>query len=364
MALTFPSSPQLNDEYTQGSTTWKYNGEAWIIVPPSIVEYTEATVAELTVTTNASIRNTTLLGTVTGLDMNDLSDVSITNPNNADLLQYNSSTDSWSAAPAAAAGQFTGGSISNPLFINNDTPATNVNTGSLRVGGGVGIVSDMYIGGNINVQGAQVNVNTGGALRWYNSDDDGYIGFVAPSNAGSVTFTLPATDGSSGQFLRTNGSAQLTWASAVSASGGTPPGGLDTQVQFNDSNDFQGNSSFTFNSVSQSLTVPDLTTTGWITVQDTSEADDINTGSIQTAGGVGIEKQLHVGGAINTFTGGTSSSSINTGTVVVTGGIGVSQEIHAGSTVSSATAPTETEHLTNKQYVDANILAFSIAFGA
>jgi hypothetical protein len=364
MALTFPTNPALNDEYIESGVTWKWNGEAWIIVPSDIVEFSDATVTDLEVTSSASLRNPTFLGTITGLDIGDLSDVTVTNPNDSDFLQYNSSTQTWSPAPAAAAGQFTGGTISNPLFINNNTPSTDVNTGSLRVGGGVGIVGDAYFGNNINIEGGRVNINGGGSLRYYNSGDTGYIAFVAPSNAGDITFTLPATDGSSGQFLRTNGSGQLSWASATSASGGTPPGGTNTQVQFNDNNDFQGNSAFTFDPQNLLVTIPDLTTTGWITVEDTSEATDPNTGSIQTAGGVGIEKQLHVGGATNTFTGGTNSTSINTGTIVVTGGMGISEKVHVGSTVSSSATPTETDHLTNKKYVDANVLAFSVAFGA
>lgn len=31
MALNFPSSPALNDEYTSGNTIWKWNGAAWQI---------------------------------------------------------------------------------------------------------------------------------------------------------------------------------------------------------------------------------------------------------------------------------------------------------------------------------------------
>jgi hypothetical protein len=67
---------------------------------------------------------------------------------------------------------------------------------------------------------------------------------------------------------------------------------------------------------------------------------------------------------VNKFSGNTSSTSTTTGTIVVTGGLGVSGRINAGSTVSSDTAPSAADHLTNKRYVDANILAFSIAFGA
>ena len=32
MALDFPNSPSTNDQYTVGTTTWMYNGTAWVIV--------------------------------------------------------------------------------------------------------------------------------------------------------------------------------------------------------------------------------------------------------------------------------------------------------------------------------------------
>jgi hypothetical protein len=32
MAIDFPNSPSNNDQYTVGTTTWKYNGTAWVIV--------------------------------------------------------------------------------------------------------------------------------------------------------------------------------------------------------------------------------------------------------------------------------------------------------------------------------------------
>jgi hypothetical protein len=32
MAIDFPNSPSNNDEFTVGTTTWKYNGTAWVIV--------------------------------------------------------------------------------------------------------------------------------------------------------------------------------------------------------------------------------------------------------------------------------------------------------------------------------------------
>jgi hypothetical protein len=32
MAIDFPNSPTTNDQFTVGSTTWMYNGTAWVIV--------------------------------------------------------------------------------------------------------------------------------------------------------------------------------------------------------------------------------------------------------------------------------------------------------------------------------------------
>lgn len=32
MAIDFPNTPSNNDQYTVGTTTWMYNGTAWVIV--------------------------------------------------------------------------------------------------------------------------------------------------------------------------------------------------------------------------------------------------------------------------------------------------------------------------------------------
>lgn len=52
-------------------------------------------------------------------------------------------------------------------------------------------------------------------LRFGDDDFSNYVGFQAPSTVTSnLVWTLPAADGSSGQFLRTNGSGTLSWAAA------------------------------------------------------------------------------------------------------------------------------------------------------
>ena len=64
---------------------------------------------------------------------------------------------------------------------------------------------------------------------------------------------IKITGGSFGQYIRTDGAGNLTWAPAVGGTGA--PGGLDTQIQFNDGGLFGGNSGFTFNKSSGNVAI-------------------------------------------------------------------------------------------------------------
>jgi hypothetical protein len=51
-------------------------------------------------------------------------------------------------------------------------------------------------------------------LRWADADSSNWVAFQAPSTvSANVTWTLPAADGSTGQFLSTNAAGTLSWAS-------------------------------------------------------------------------------------------------------------------------------------------------------
>ena len=55
-----------------------------------------------------------------------------------------------------------------------------------------------------------------GDLRFADSDSSNYVAFQAPATvASNLTWTLPATDGSSTQVLTTNGSGTLSWSTAA-----------------------------------------------------------------------------------------------------------------------------------------------------
>lgn len=78
-------------------------------------------------------------------------------------------------------------------------------SGHLNVLGNVGIGTTSP-GSTLDVKGT---IRLSGATS-------GYVGFAPAAVAGSITYTLPSADGSSGQVLSTNGSGTLLWA--------TPPG--------------------------------------------------------------------------------------------------------------------------------------------
>ena len=67
------------------------------------------------------------------------------------------------------------------------------------------------IGINTSSPGSTLDVK--GTIRLSGSAS-GYVGLTPASSAGSTTYTLPSADGTNGQFLKTNGSGTLSWATA------------------------------------------------------------------------------------------------------------------------------------------------------
>jgi len=65
-------------------------------------------------------------------------------------------------------------------------------------------------GGNLSI--AQVDIIEQGDLRLQDTTGGQYVALQAPGTvSSSFTLTLPTADGSSGQFLKTNGSGSLSF---------------------------------------------------------------------------------------------------------------------------------------------------------
>ena len=72
---------------------------------------------------------------------------------------------------------------------------------------------------NLTTDGGNVTIGSANTLRFANLTSTRYVGFRANAIvAANVTWTLPVSDGSSNQFLKTDGTGTLSWGSAATAS--------------------------------------------------------------------------------------------------------------------------------------------------
>jgi hypothetical protein len=86
-----------------------------------------------------------------------------------------------------------------------------------------------------------------------NGSTSGSVTLKTAAAAGTGTvFQLPATNGTNGYVLQTDGNGVTSWVAA--GSGGTLAG-ADTQVQFNDGGSFGGDSGLTYSKTTDALTV-------------------------------------------------------------------------------------------------------------
>ena len=142
---------------------------------------------------------------------------------NANLLKMrNSANDGWIELRQLD-GEFTSVSVANgtaaapSIFFNasgTDTGIYSNGTDSVDVSTGGTRRLDIGSAGDVTVRGGNVTLNAQGDLRLADSDSSNWVAFQAPATvASNVTWTLPATDGTSGQALSTNGSGTLSWSS-------------------------------------------------------------------------------------------------------------------------------------------------------
>ena len=108
---------------------------------------------------------------------------------------------------------------------------------------------------------AQPNITSVGTLTGLVST--GVVNLVSASNVslGPVT-NVHITGGTVGQFLQTDGTGTLSWATAGGGGGNGTPGGVNTFVQFNDSGEFGGSGNFVYNNSTKTLTVDKIVSNG------------------------------------------------------------------------------------------------------
>lgn len=131
-----------------------------------------------------------------------------------------------------------GSQAPNLYGMSSNTAVLNASTGNFQTDGNISVDgSNNYLLGDTgigtNTPGSKLDVK--GSLRLSGSNS-GYVGFSPATDAGSTTYTLPTTDGSTGQVLTTNGTGSLSWSSAAGGGSGdiTSVGSMTSGDAFSD----------------------------------------------------------------------------------------------------------------------------------
>lgn len=225
-----------------------------------------------------------------------------------------------------------GGSNTQLQYNSNGTfagvPNTSYSSGLLTLGD----VSEVSITGGLNGYFLQTdgagnltwaaggggggNGNPGGANTQIQFNDAGVFGGDAGFTYNKVTNTLDVvninatgeidlgtvsnltiTGGVAGYYLRTDGFGNLTW-DLPGGGGNGVPGGANTQVQFNDENEFSGDAAFTFDKNTGILSIPIVSATT-ISANVLQTTGNVVAGNIRANTLANISGNLRVTGNVN-----------------------------------------------------------------
>ncbi len=213
-----------------------------------------------------------------------------------------------------------GGFKTGNVIVSNNTVANSTSSGALQVVGGIGVGGNVYIGGDITVLGT-INASVTGVITTASNLSGGLAGGIPIQVSPGVTSFINA--GSVGSILQQQGNTTATFVSTTTL--------------------VVGQATTASNIVGGSVNA----TTGLF--GNTVNATSTNTGALQVVGGLGVNKDVYVGGNITvvgtinaTVTGvattatNLSGGSVNATTGAFSGTVVISNASPATSTASGA----------------------------
>jgi len=245
---------------------------------------------------------------------------------------------------------------SNPSVGKIFTSVRNVSVAGANV---IGQVGNALIAGTVYTN-AQPNITSVGTLTSLsvtgnitsgnestgNLTSNGIVNFTSASNVSlGAVGNVKITGGTSGYYLQTDGTGNLSWAAGGGGGGGTP-GGSNTQVQFNDGGSFGGNANLTFNKTTGALTINATSSNTIITGTNINTYGSFNLlnsagNSTLTYNASAAQPGLQITSTANIVLTPNNSSSSNLytnsyGVSIVTGNAGVSITTGGSSTTGTA----------------------------
>jgi hypothetical protein len=228
-------------------------------------------------------------------------------------------------------------------------------TGNITTGNVVGanLISANYLTGTLTT-GNQSNITTVGTLGNLNVTSNvstSNLIVTGNTNLGAVG-NITITGGSSGQYLQTDGTGNISWRSVSTSAlvSGT------SNIAINPSGNVNVSAAGVANVVQIGSTQ--------VLVTPTTDSTSTTTGAMLVNGGVGIAGNLYIGGILNVsgdfqvgnlltngpvahtgevsftqttyFTNAASSTNTTSGAVQITGGLGIQGNIYGGNVISSA----------------------------
>ena len=211
------------------------------------------------------------------------------------------------------------------------------------------------------------NTSTGGTIKFNEGTDNGahFVALKAPNSvASSLTFTLPGTDGSDGQFLKTDGSGNLSFGTITSSFTIAADSGSNDTFNTGETLTFAGDTGIT-TTVSNNQISIDLDDTA-VTAGDYGSSTAIPTftvdaqGRLTAAGTASISTTLDIAAD----SGSDDGVRLGTDTLTFTGGTGVDTSV-SGDTVtfaidSTVATLTGSQTLTNKTITAPNVSGLQI----
>ena len=208
------------------------------------------------------------------------------------------------------------------------------------------------------------------------------IQVTTSANLGSIA-NIYIGGGVDGYFLQTDGTGNLTWSAAGGGGGNGSPGGSNTQIQYNDAGVFGGDSGFTYNNITNTLTVAtaniaNINATGLVSlgsvsnlsitggsanyVLKTDGAGNLSwaaqTGGNGTPGGTNTQVQFNSNGAFGgsaNFTFNTTNNTLNLTNANISNVLRVLGNVQVSDNINASNIVLTTNITTSNGFVNGNL---------